>query len=78
MQLFDFIYRLCVCVCARLFTQLSPTLCHPIHCSLPGFSVHGIFQAKILEWLATAYSGELPDPGYLHVYIICNYIIHNM
>ena len=28
-----------------------PTLCDPIDCSLPGSSVHGIFQARILEWL---------------------------
>ena len=36
--------------------QSCPTLCDPINCSLPGSSVHGIFQAKILEQLATSYS----------------------
>ena len=36
--------------------QLCPTLCHPMDCSLPGSSVHGIFQAKILEWVATSFS----------------------
>ena len=36
--------------------QLCPTLCDPIGCSLPGSSVHGIFQAKILEWLAIPFS----------------------
>ena len=30
--------------------QLSPTLCDPMGCSLPGSSLHGIFQARILEW----------------------------
>ena len=30
---------------------------------LPGFSVHGIFQARILEWVAISFSGDLPDPG---------------
>ena len=30
--------------------QLCPTLCDPMDCSLPGSSVHGIFQARILEW----------------------------
>ena len=37
-------------------TQLCPTLCDPIDCSLPGSSVHGIFQARVLEWVATSFS----------------------
>ena len=36
--------------------QLCPTLCDPTDCSLPGSSVHGIFQARILEWGAIAFS----------------------
>ena len=32
--------------------QSSPTLCDPIDCSLSGSSVHGIFQARVLEWIA--------------------------
>ena len=36
--------------------QLSPTLCNPMDRSLPGSSVHGIFQARVLEWGATAFS----------------------
>ena len=36
--------------------QLSPTLSDPMDCSLPGFSVHGIFQARVLEWGAIAFS----------------------
>ena len=32
-------------------------------CSLPGFSVHGIFQARVLEWVAISSPGDLPDPG---------------
>ena len=35
-----------------LIAQSSPTLCDPMHCSPPGFSVHGILQARILEWVA--------------------------
>ena len=35
-------------------TQSCPTLCDPIDCSLPGSSVHGIFQARVLEWVAIA------------------------
>ena len=37
-------------------TQLCPTLCDPMDCSLPGSSVHGILQARILEWVATSFS----------------------
>ena len=37
-----------VCVCV-LVTQFCLTLCKPIYCSLPGSSVHGILQARILE-----------------------------
>ena len=36
--------------------QLCPTLHDPMHCSLPGSSVHGIFQARVLEWVAIAFS----------------------
>ena len=35
-----------------LMTQLCPTLCDPMDCSPPGCSVHGILQARILEWVA--------------------------
>ena len=37
-------------------TQLCPTLCNPMDCSLPGSSVHGIFQAIVLEWIAISLS----------------------
>ena len=36
--------------------QSCPTLSDPMDCSLPGSSVHGIFQARVLEWAATAFS----------------------
>ena len=36
--------------------QLYPTLSDPIDCSLPGSSIHGIFQARVLEWGAIAFS----------------------
>ena len=35
--------------------QSCLTLCNPMSCSLPGFSVHGIFQARILEWVAISF-----------------------
>ena len=37
------------------------TLCDSMHCSLPGSSVHGISQARILEWVAVAPPGDLPS-----------------
>ena len=36
--------------------QSYPTLCNPIDCSLPGSSIHGLFQARILEWVAILFS----------------------
>ena len=36
--------------------QSYPTLSDPMDCSLPGSSVHGIFQARVLEWGAIAFS----------------------
>ena len=42
---------MCVCVCV-LVTKLCPTLCDPMNCSPPGSSVHGISQARILDWIA--------------------------
>ena len=41
-----------------LVTQLCPTLCDPMDYSPPGSSVHGIFQAGILEWVAMLSSEE--------------------
>ena len=36
--------------------QSCPTLCDPMDCCLPGSSIHGIFQARVLEWGAIAFS----------------------
>ena len=36
--------------------QSCPTLCDPVDCSLPGSSVHGVFQARVLEWGAIVFS----------------------
>ena len=38
------------------------TLCDPMDCSLPGSSVHGIFQARILEWIAISFSRGSSSP----------------
>ena len=43
-------------VCAWSVTKLCPTLCEPVDCSLPGSSVYGISQARILEWVAVSSS----------------------
>ena len=43
--------------------QKCPTLCDPMDCSLSGSSIHGIFQARVLEWIAISSPGDLPNPG---------------
>ena len=50
---------LCISVAAAAAAksfQSCPTLCDPMDCSLPGFSVHGIIQARTLEWVAISFS----------------------
>ena len=42
--------------------QLCLTLCDPTNCSLPGFSIHGIFQARVLEWVAISFSRGSSQP----------------
>ena len=51
--------KLCVGV---LVTQSCCTLCDPMDCSPPGSSVHGILQAKILEWVAISFSRASSPP----------------
>ena len=63
----------CVCVCVCIYTLTIYiwwwwlSLCHvqffnPMACSPPGSSVHGIFQARILEWVAISFSRESSQP----------------
>ena len=40
-------------------SQSYPTPRDPTGCSLPGSSIHGIFQARVLEWVAIAFSAQL-------------------
>ena len=54
--------RTCVCVCV-LCPSVVSTLCDPVDCRPSVSSVHGIFQARILKWVAISYSGDLWDPG---------------
>ena len=42
--------------------QLCPTLCNPVGCSLPGSSIHGILQARILEWVSISFSRGSSQP----------------
>ena len=53
----------CSCLMCVLIPQSCPSLCDPLGCSSPGSSVHGILQARILEWLPCPSPGDLPDPG---------------
>ena len=68
---------ICVCVYIYIFfffkwaiesesesevAQSCPILCDPIHCSLSGCSVHGIFQAIVLEWIAISFSRGSSQP----------------
>ena len=46
-------------------TQLYLTLSDPMDYSLPGSSIHGIFQARVLEWGAIAFSDLIPKYGQL-------------
>ena len=43
--------------------QSCPTLCNSVDWGLPGSSIHEIFQARVLEWVAISFSRDLPDPG---------------
>ena len=54
--------------------QSCLTLSDPMDCSLPGSSVHGIFQARVLEWGAIAFSLPIisyPQINCLKIYITC-------
>ena len=56
------------CVCCA---QSCLTLCVPMDCSPPGSSVHGTFQARILEWVAISYSRDLPDLSRHQTHVSC-------
>ena len=44
------------------FAQLCPTLCDPMDCSSPGSFIHGILQARLLEWVAILFFGGSSQP----------------
>ena len=56
-------------------TQSCPTLHNPMDCSLPGSSVHGIFQARVLEWGAIAFSKQMLQITEITIFL---FIIENI
>ena len=72
--------QLCVCVYVYvLVPQWGLTLCDPMDCSPPGSSVHGILQARILEWVSMPFSRRFswPRDG-THVSCISRKIIYHL
>ena len=66
-----------VCVCAQSL-QLCPTLCNPMDHSPVGSSVHGILQARILEWVAISFSrGSSWPRDWTHVSCIGRWVLFN-
>ena len=53
--------------------QWCPTLSDTMDCSLPGSSVHGIFQVRILEWVAVAFSDGLPSSVHFTYQLFTNH-----
>ena len=66
------------CIAAAKSRQSCLTLCDPMDCSLPGSSVHGSFQARVLEWVASAFSENSHlEQLKIAVTFIYSVIIHN-
>ena len=62
-----------------LVTQLCLTLCDPIDCSPPGSSVHGIVQARVLEWVASHFSrGIFQTQGLNWGLLHCKWILYRL
>ena len=71
-----FFFLLKACVHAKLL-QSCPILCHPMDCSLPGSSVHGVLQARILEWGCLALpQGIFPIQGSNLGLLPCRWILY--
>ena len=68
----------CVCVCVRTCTcpQSRPVLCDFVDCCPPGSSVHGISQARILEWVAISFfRGDSQPRDPTHVSCIGRHVL---
>ena len=72
-QTYIFYYVLLMSVHAQPFQSCLTTLCHPVDCSLPGSSGHGILQARMLEWAAVPSSrGSSRPREWTHVsHVFC-------
>ena len=76
MYCFDFIHKVKnyhtykhLCLCS--VTQVCLTLCSPMDCGQPGSPAHGIFQARILEWVAIPYSKGSSQPKGFNPHLLC-------
>ena len=56
--------------------QSGPTLSDPMDCSPPGSSIHGIFQARVLEWGAIAFLKEKIHRNKINLSILFCYIVN--
>ena len=75
---FKYFFCLFLCIYIRSVPKSCPTLCDPKHCSLPGSSFHGIFQARMLEWVVFSFSGGSSSPtGWTHIAYTCRRIIYH-
>ena len=74
-HLFIFIFLVVVVLVA----QSCPTLSNPKDCSPPGSPVHGILQARILEWVAIPFSREIfPTQGLNPGLLLCRHILYHL
>ena len=65
---FPYLFKVAAAAAAKSL-QSCPTLSDHMDCSLPGSSVHGTFQARVLEWGAIAFSEELAIPTVIQQYV---------
>ena len=68
----------CSLLCCCLVAKSYPTLCNPMDCSPPGFCVHGVSQARILESVATfPLQGIFPTQGWNRCLLHCRWILYH-
>ena len=64
--------------CEVLIAQVCPTLCEPTDCSPPGSSVHGVLQARILEWVPSLLQGIFLTQGWKPTLLHCRQILYGL
>ena len=72
-----YLTQICIPLCCCLVAKLCPSVCDPMDCRPPGSSVHGISQARILEWVTMSFSrgSSWPRDG-THVFCIGRQILY--